>query len=245
MTRSKKTPTNRPRSSVTRWLLAWTAALLVGGVTATALTGWMDDRQERIERRTLAERIAYDQHRDVVPEPIDLVRKIATDRALVVVAPELADQVSSTDLAAARAALTDAEVPGRLAYLPYPETDSGYTTSGLPLQWMEAIGTDGHYVVLWNRSGLTESTGRGMADEYLSTETKGQPGKALVRIAEEMATWPQEPAEGDTPPSRSTNSYWGGRGGGIAAGLLFGGLTVVPLLGIAWAVAAHRARKEP
>lgn len=235
-----------PRSSLLRWIATWTAAVLAGLAVMAAVVVWQDHAQERDQERTLAERIAADRYTDKVPDPVDLVREISADpKQRVVVAPELADRIDPADLAAARAALADAEVPGWLAYLPYPSSDRGYTNTGLVAQWMEAVGADGHYLVLWDQMGSVTNAARGMDEEYLEAETKGQPGPALVRIAEEMAHWPDTPSDAETVPTPPSDSYYGGRVGGTVAGLLFAALTVGPLLGIAWGIAAARSRKEP
>ncbi len=75
----------------------------------------------------------------------------------------------------------------------------------------------------------------GYASPYVDANGKGRPAAALTRFATELADL--GPRHDAAPGERS--DYWGGAGGGIAAGVLFavgaylGLLLVVGLLGVA------------
>lgn len=221
----------------------WVIGAVVGigaGVGAAAVTqAWQESR----EASDLERRAEVFERRDVVPAPVDAVRDLLEQDSLVAVDPLLADRVPAADAARAEAILAGSSVPARIAYLTHPDgVEAGYTPSGAGGMWAAAVGEQGHYVVLW-QSGFHESTALGLEDHYVSTRTKGQPGPALVRLAEEMVTWEAEPLALKTD-DLDQEDYWGGVGGGFMAAVLFAGLGVLPLFFLLRWYVASRRRKE-
>lgn len=218
----------------------WIGAILgvAGGISGGL---WVQDAQEAREAEDVDRRArVFHSPVEQAPPPNDTVRELLAQDGRVVVDPLLADRVSEADLAEAEEALESAEVPGRLAFVRYPVTlDEGYTNTGLLGMWVEASGEEGHYVVLFDNGG-TQVGALGLEEPFLDARSQGQPGPALVRIAEEMATWEAEPLP-DEPDPPSDQDYWGGIGGGIGALVLFGGFGVVPaFLLLRWWVGRRR-----
>ena len=222
--------------------LGWVVGALVGVVAGTAVgfatQAWQDSR----EASDLERRVAADDYQVVVPEPVDAIRDLLAQDSRVVIDPLLADRVPEDDLRRAEELLDGSPVPARIAYLTYPaDTTTGYTPSGAGPQWWTNVGEEGHYVVLWS-NGNTAVGAVGLEPEYVAGRTEGQPGPALVRIAEEMATWDAVPAD-EGPYEPSDFDYWSGIGGGIAAALLFGSFIVVPVfLLLRWYVGSRRRK---
>lgn len=216
--------------------LAWGAGALAGAVLGTAAgVGWWSQDSGRADRdRAEVERVLSEtqsQRTDGLPAPTEIVRDVvaASRKASVVVDPALADRVSEEDLAEARSILDGADVPGFLAYAPAPTGANGYNNSSFGAMWMDGVRKDGHYVVLWT-NGTTESEARGMDPEYVdATGAAGQPGRALVRLAAQMAQWPEEPVYVPDWEAEERDDYYGGVGGGIGFFVLGGGFVVVPL----------------
>ncbi|WP_210648932.1 hypothetical protein [Nocardioides sp. SYSU D00065] len=218
----------------------WVIGAVTGVVVGTLLALVTQDWQESREAADVARRAAAFEHRDVVPEPGDAVRALVEQDSRLAIDPLLADRVPVADRRRAEALLDGSPVPARIAYLTYPETqDEGYTSSGAAAQWRTAVGEEGHYVVLWD-SGHTESGAFGLEEHYVESRTEGQPGPALVRLAEEMAEWEAEPLPTRPEPVHDYDS-WGGIGGGLAAGALMGLFGVVPVfLLLRWFVGTRR-----
>lgn len=181
---------------------------------------------------------------DNVPAPVDMVRDLLEQEGQIVVHPELVDRITPEDLERARELLAAApsEPARRIAYAPRPaELDSGYTNSGALGQWMHSIGEEGHYVMIFD-DGSTQIEAIGMRSEYLSDGAKGQPGPALVRVAEQVAEWENEP-EWETSTGGSDD--FGGPFGGVMAGLMIGAMTVVPLFYLLrWSVGRARYKES-
>ncbi|MGN0064638.1 MAG: hypothetical protein ACI379_10385 [Nocardioides sp.] len=230
-----------------RW--GWPVGLLVGAILGgtTGTLYWQHDSARAAADRARVEQVLDDDQRtrtEGLPAPTEVVREVvrASREHSVVVAPSLADQVSEEDLAQARSLLYASEVEGFLALAPKPDDGRlGYNNSSFSAMWMDGVRRDGHYVVLWT-DGRTESAARGMDDEYVDTElSRGQPGKALVRIAEQMATWEAEPEYEVDWETRDAQDYWGGVGGGAGLFVVIGGFLVLPLfLALRWAVSRRR-----
>lgn len=220
----------------------WWIGAVVGIVVGSSLAFVVQDWQEAREATDVQRRAEAFGRQDVVPEPGDAVRALVEQDSLVAVDPVLADRVPEADRLRAEEILAGSPVPARIAYLLYPSVYDGYTTTGGAAQWREAVGEEGHYVVLWD-NGFTDAGAVGLEDEFVDARTKGQPGPALVRIAEEMATWEAEalPTEPDAP---NDFDYWGGTGGGIMAAILMGVVGVLPLfLLLRWYVGSRRLKE--
>jgi hypothetical protein len=220
----------------------WAIGAVVGIVAGTALGLGTQAWQESREASDVAARAAVFGQQDDVPGPVDTVRELLDQDTRVVVDPLLADRLPADDVARAEDALAGSDVPARIAYLPYPDTNEvGYTTSGVGPQWWTGVGETGHYVVLWD-SGSTVSGAVGLEEHYVETRTEGQPGPALVRLAQEMATWEADPLPTEPAPPGDVDE-WGGLGGGIGFAALFGVVVVLPaFLVLRWWVGTRRRK---
>ncbi|MCY7400549.1 MAG: hypothetical protein LH477_06275 [Nocardioides sp.] len=218
------------------WVIGAVVGIVTGTVLAVAVQGWQESREDA----DVASRAEVFGRQDVVPPPGDAVRALVAQDTRVAVDPLLADRLPEEDRARAEEILAGSPVPARIAYLSYPDSNEvGYTTTGAAAQWQTAVGEEGHYVVLWD-NGSTQVCAVGLEAPYVDTRTQGQPGPALVRLAEEMTTWEAEPLATE-PDAPSDSDYWGGTGGGIAAGGLMGAFGVVPLfLLLRWYVGTRR-----
>ncbi|WP_426241542.1 hypothetical protein [Nocardioides sp. LHG3406-4] len=237
---ARPVPTATRRSWRARgWWIGGAVGLLAGTGAAVLVL----DHQESREAADTARRAEVFGRREVVPPPGDAVRALVEQDTLVAVDPLLAGRVPEADRAQAEAILARSPVPSRIAFLRYPRgVYEGYTNTGAAAQWHEAVGERGYYVVLWD-SGSTESGAVGLEDPFVGTRTQGQPGPALVRLAEEMVTWEAQPLP-TRPDAPSSQDYWGGIGGGIAAALLMGAFGVLPLfLLLRWYVGSRRLRE--
>ncbi len=228
-----------PRWRSSGWVIGIVVGLLAGTGVALATQSW----QEQREAEDIAARAAVfeAEQGEMVPAPGDTVRALLSQQSPVVIDPLLARRVSEADLARVVQVLEGAAVPARLAYVRYPRTWDGFTPSGVAVQWSSGVGETGHYVVLFD-NGSARTSAVGLEDPDVSANGDGQPGPALVRIAEDMATWEAEPLPTGPKPLNDFD-YWGGLGGGVVAGLLFGLFLVLPLhLLIYFGVGRLRAR---
>ncbi len=154
------------------------------------------------------------------------------------VGPELRDELTPAEVDRIERVIAGAEA--RLFVVWWDQArDAGYNTPYAALDQLRAgVGEDGYYaVVTEGYIPLLESVG--YQSPYIDADGKGRPAEALTQIVREMA---QIPPSEDTPPGPRSD-YWGGVGGGIAAGLLFGGLAYLGLLlvvGIAGATRRSR-----
>lgn len=220
------------------WVIGAVVGVAVGSGAAVVVQDWQEEREAAdVERRAEV----FGQV-DEVPPPGDAVRALVEQESFVAVDPLLADRIPEEDRAQAEEILAGAPVPARIAYLSYPDSnDVGYTPTGAAAQWREAVGERGFYVVLWD-SGYTESGAVDLTDPFVDTSTEGQPGPALVRLAEEMVTWEASPLPTE-PAEPNDSDYWGGLGGGIFAGMLMGAFGVVPaFLLLRWFVGSRRRK---
>jgi hypothetical protein len=198
---------------------------VLAGVCAGAVAAdWQEAREVAdMQRRTAAFEASLDV---AAPPPAEGIRALLAQSGRVVVEPALADRIGEADLATAEELLASSDVDLHLAYLraPYDRSLGYYIPSSAVAQWAAGVGETGHYVVLFD-DGTLHTAAVGLEDGYVFAQSKGQPGPALVRVAEEMTTLEAEPLTLSEP---SGSDYWGGVGGGIGAALLFGGLLVVP-----------------
>lgn len=214
--------TGTPMWRASGWVIGAVVGLGVALGSGVAVQQAQEDREDRdIDSRLAAfERVGKD-----VPAPVDAVRALLDQPGPVVVDPLVADRVSPEDLARAEALVRAGDVPSHLAYLSAPLPHAGYSASGALAQWAAAVGATGHYVILFD-NGTAGVGSLGLEEEYLgSVQVKGQPGPALVRIAEEMTTWEAEERVVQPP---SDEDDWGGISGGVVGLLFAGGLLVVP-----------------
>jgi hypothetical protein len=145
------------------------------------------------------------------------------------IAPELRGQLTASETSRIEQALAGAEVPAFLVWWK-PTADAGYNTEYAALDQLRArVGVDGFYaVVAGTRSVLVGTVG--YDDVFIDASPQGRPGPALLRIAEDLAA--QRAARPAPPGERS--DYWGGPGGGLAAGLLMVGLGYAVVLLAIW-----------
>lgn len=187
----------------------WAIGAVVGIAAGIALGLGTQSWQESREASDIAARAAVFAHQDDVPGPVDTVQDLLDQETRVVVDPMLADRLPADDLSRAEEVLAGARVSARIAYLAYPDTNEvGYTTSGVGPQWWTGVGETGHYVVLWD-NGNTVTGAVGLDEPYVESRTEGQPGPALVRLAQEMATWEADPLPTEPAPPDDFDE-WGG-----------------------------------
>lgn len=220
------------------WVIGPLVGIAVGTTVGLQTQAWQQSREDA----DMARRVALFEHEEEVPGPVDAVRELLEQDTLVVVDPLLEGRIPEEDLARAEAVLADSPVPARIAYVSNPVgSESGYTASGFSAQWSTNVGEVGHYVILWD-NGLTRAGAVGLEEEYVSTRTEGQPGPALVRIAEEMVTWEAVPLPTEARPADDFD-YWGGPFSGLAIAAVLGSMTVVPLFFVLRFFVGQRRRK--
>jgi hypothetical protein len=155
------------------------------------------------------------------------------------VGPELRDQLTDDDVATLEQIIAAAPVPVFVIW--WEDTrDAGYSTQYAALDQLRAgVGTDGFYAVVTRGSyPLTEALG--YETPYVDADAKGRPAAALERFVGELAA--VEP-ERETAGDGSDFDYWGGTGGGIAAGLLFAALGYVGVLAVVGVVGVFVRRR--
>lgn len=144
------------------------------------------------------------------------------------IGPELRGELTADEVAEIERII--AEAPVSLFVVWWADTsDAGYNTAYAALDQLRAgVARDGYYaVVTQGRPPLTEAVGYEWP--YVSANGKGRPAAALKRFVTELAA---------VPPVRETEGgdrdwdYWGGPGGGIAAGLLFAALAYLGLMAV-------------
>ncbi|QCC76675.1 hypothetical protein [Nocardioides daphniae] len=107
--------------------------------------------------------------------------------------------------------------------------------------WAGAVGEPGHYVAIFD-DGTDEVYSIGHEDPFLAdVDTKGQPGPALVRLAEAATAWEAEPRT-ITPVAEQDD--WGGVGGGIGFAFLVGCFVVLPLFWVLRIVVGVRKERK-
>lgn len=182
---AKPAPVPRPWQARLRWPLALVVGLCFGG-TAWWLGGLGDAGYGDENKKQTA-----------MPAPGEILREVL-DRQdeRVVVSRELTSLVTPADLATAQSILKAADVPAWIFLIPQDDPmDGSYTQYGAA----EVLGThvaDGKpgYVVTLYPDGQSVVSEQGGVDGN-SLESTGRPGPALIRMAEEIATWSAEPEE--------------------------------------------------
>lgn len=116
-----------------------------------------------------------------------------------------------------------------------PAREAGYhLTSDAVAQLSAGVGREGLYAVV-EQGGHTAEGAIGYETPYVFADIDGRPGPSLIRYVETLAAVEPERPE---PPSTDSDDYWGGPGGGFAAGLLLAAvgypavLLVVALTGV-------------
>ncbi len=202
----------RPKAWWRRWHVAWPLALVV----AAAIAPW------------IAMRVQTHPKAVVLPPPGDrvttAVAALRTDHLYV--APEMADRVPAQQRAQIIAALKSASAPAYLVYW-NSRGDQGYWIEPDALdQIMAGVGVDGHYAIVNERQQVT-ARARGLTDPWVDVALVEQrPGPGLLAYAQAMAALPSE------PESAGSHDYWGGPGGGIAAGFLMVGIGFPLVVGL-------------
>ena len=204
----------------------WLMALPVGALAGVLAGGVTQEFQERREVDDQGRRAALLNTTAEVGPPGDTVRALIDQETSVPVHPDLAEQVDPDDLERARSILEETGRPLHLGHLPAPVgIYDGFNAEAAAAQWVDSVGEDGHYVLLLD-SGRALVESPGVEREYLAASAQGQPGPALVRIAEEMATWSVEPIP-DREPDHGWDD-WGGTEGGVLLGMMAAGFVVAP-----------------
>lgn len=214
----------------------------VAGIASVLVTApFVQEAQEEREAREWDRRVEVFERPEEFPPPVDVVRELLEQDGRVVVAERLAARVDDESVARAEELLESTAVPVRIAYLPAPELESGYTASGAVAMWAGAVGEPGHYVGLFD-DGTDEIYSIDHEDPYPDVETKGQPGPAILRMAQSAATWEVEPAR-VTPVSEYSD--WGDTDEGVMMGLVLVCFVVLPLFaGLRFAVGRLRTRRN-
>ncbi|MGZ4475150.1 MAG: hypothetical protein ACXVWW_05550 [Nocardioides sp.] len=200
-------------------VLAVLAGMLPGHVARSADAGlsWDERNIAMAKRSTPGDRVA---------EAVAGVRRTG-----FYVAPELRGALTAGEVAQVEQALARAEVPVFLVW--WDKTyDGGYGTDYGALDQLRAhVGVDGFYAIVDGTSSMLLGT-VGYEDIYLDdVSPHGRPAAALLRVAEGLAATPAV-----RPHHDDGSDYWGGPGGGFAAGLLFVLLAYLPLLFLVWLV---------
>lgn len=179
--KARQTPP-RPWPARYAWPLA-TALALVGATGVWVIS----DQAARNDP------YSYYGKKNVRPRPGELLRGvIARADERVVVAPEVPVPVDPKSLAEARRILSEADTELYLFVL--PEANQGgaslYTHHGAAeILGAEVLGGKPGWVVTYYPDGSTVVSEQGNAPGQYLSDTDGQPGPALVRIATEMASW--------------------------------------------------------
>lgn len=235
---------NRPQVRRRGWWIAGAVGVVVALVTGLGVQSYQDNRLTE-DLAALDRSLVGDSD---VPPPGDTVRDLVAYEGPLYVDPELVDTVPAEQVDRAREVLAavDPSPVRRVGYLPRPEgLDAGFTARGALHQWMDAVGQEGHYVLVFE-GGRTEIGSLGLSREFLSTgAARGQPGPALVRVAGEVAEWTTTPQIDQRERLQRQSDYWGGFWGGLFAGLLIGAVSVLPVFAVVrWLVARRRTKEE-
>lgn len=195
------------------WFVAYPIGIVVGVVVAVLAALQVQTHADPVDLPPAGDRIDA------------AVAALRTDPFYA--APEVASRLTQAERAKITRTLRGADVPTYLVYW-NTEGDQGYYLDSDALeQIMAAIGRDGEYAIVNERQESTLRS-RGMRHGYVGDEPLNQRiGPGLVAYAHELAD--QAGEELGEP-----FDYWGGPGGGFAAGALMAGLGFGCLLLLVW-----------
>lgn len=198
------------------WPLAWGIAAIAGLVTAAIATVVLTNRPA--DDASAA---------DVEPGDRLAAAIEGLERDSFYVAPELRHRLTDRQLRDIQRAVESADQPFYLAYMTNT-TSAGYYQNYNAVDIIaDHVGEDGLYAIVDERLRASE-TSRGVGFAYIDVDTLlGRDHVALKRYAKAVAQQPEE------PPVESSD-YWGGPGGGFAAGALFAAGGYLALLFIIW-----------
>ena len=146
------------------------------------------------------------------------------------VAPELADLLTPQELSDIERAVADSPVPLFVVWWSR-SYDAGYRTDYAAMaQLRVGVGQEGYYAIV-SAGGSVLVEANDLRTPFIDANALGRPADALTRVVEELSQVPPE-----APYRSEASDYWGGPGGGIAAGLLFVGLGYAGLVPVVWLV---------
>jgi hypothetical protein len=154
------------------------------------------------------------------------------------VGPELRDRLTDTEFQAISDAAQQAATPTYVVWWDDVGSDGGFG-AGYEAndQIMAAIGEDGYYAVVTNGRSSAELDAVGYdRPDVDSTLAQGRPQVALLRFVKALGAAPREEEYTDS------SDYWGGPGGGLAAGALIAGPSFLLLLAVVRVAALFRRR---
>lgn len=227
----------RARGKARRRLVGIAVGLLVGlplGVAAATVPG------HHPEPPTLAERNQEELAAAAQAEPGDRLRAAADEVAKdgFHVAPELEGVLTDAEERRIEQVVAASEVPLFVVWWDRTTEGGYYIAPDAFVQLQATVGEEGYYAVV-ERGGLAQVAAIGYDDPYVDITVRGRPAASLTRFVEELSAVPPE-----RPRERGPRSdYWGGSGGGIAAGLLMvavGYPVALAVVGIAGTVRSRR-----
>ncbi|UYM03990.1 hypothetical protein [Solicola gregarius] len=198
------------------WPLAWGIAAIAGLVAAAIAAVVLTNRPT--DKASAA---------DIEPGDRLAAAMEGLEQDSFYVAPELRHRLTDRQFADIQQAVESADQPFYLAYMT-DTTSAGYYQNYNAVDIIaDHIGEDGLYAIVDERLSASE-TSRGVGFAYIDTDTLlGRDHVALERYASAVAQQPEEPlVEG--------SDFWGGPGGGFAAGVLFAAGAYLALLFIVW-----------
>lgn len=219
-----------------RAVAAWTAGLVLGPAAGVGTAAWVGRTDATAPVTSTVVRPTGDR----VQAAVDGVR---ADHFYA--APELRDRLTTSQISAIAKLAADAPTPtyvvywGDMSYGRY----GGYRTDYEALdQLMAGVGVRGHYAIVTDGGG-TLTASRGLQDPFVDPDlAKGRPDAALTRYVTAFAAVPAEAGSSYSARSESKggSDYWGGPGGGLAAGVLFAGGGFLVLMLLVWLASLAR-----
>lgn len=136
------------------------------------------------------------------------------------VAPDVSDNLTAAQVTKLRALVAKPGAPTYVVYWGDDDTTTygGYRTDYDALDQLAAgVGKDGYYAIV-PAGGVPVEKAVGYQDP--GSDPSGAEGRPYAGLTMYLSEFSDEPAE-RLKPETSTFDYWGGPGGGLAAGLLF------------------------
>ncbi len=154
------------------------------------------------------------------------------------VAPELAGLLSEEKTAELERAVAGSPVPLHVVWWESTYEGGPANDFAAMAQLRAGIGEEGYYAVISpGRPIVVDAVG--LEEPFVDADGLGRPAVALASVVEELAAAPPKPLQ------ELTSDYWGGRGGGIAAGLLFVALGYGALVAVVWVLGRTVGRMGP